>query len=106
MEKEFIAKIIEGVRVDKNVQMFVHNKVYDADLLTIFVKLPLLKADVFNDDDAHILVTTNNTVCYRTRNEVYIIPATVKAVINNNDGKLNVWFDYPCEMKREDLVEY
>ena len=106
MDKIFISKIISGVKVDENVQVFVHNIVDDADLLSLFVKMPLLKADVFKDDLAQILAITNNAVAYRTGNAVYVIPATVKAVINNNDGKLNVWFDYPCEMKVEDLEEY
>lgn len=106
MDKNFISKIISGIKVDENVQVFVHNKVDHADLLSLFVKMPLLKADVYNDDLAHILATNNNAVAYRTGNAVYIIPATVKAVVNNDDGVFNVWFDYPCEMKVEDLEEY
>ena len=38
--------------------------------------------------------------------DVYLIPARVRGIVNNNDGKLNFVFEYPCEMKVEDLISY
>lgn len=93
-------------RDDKRIKVFIHNKCDEKELEQMFWGSTLLKADTYNDDDAHILMCGNHTVIYRVRNEVYIVPATVKAVVNNNDGKLSFWFEYPCEMDRKDLVEY
>lgn len=56
--------------------------------------------------EAKVLASTNNSVVYRINNEIYFIPATIKVVINDDNGKIRMWFDYPYEMKREDLIEY
>ena len=92
----------------KKVVFYIHKKCKDDDLRAIFGinGIGIQKDDVFNDDLAHVLITTNTAVCYRVKNEVYIIPATIKAIVNNNDGKINLWFDYPVEMDRKDLVKY
>lgn len=106
LNKETIKTAINQLRIDKNVKVFIHNRVDYSALLTILVKMPCLKAGLCEDDFAHIITTTSSAVCYRTKDNVYIIPATAKAVVNNNDGKIKVWFDYPCEMKVEDLEEF
>lgn len=90
----------------KKVKFYIHNKCDDRDLNAIFNGMFFQKADTYEDDDAHVIACTNNCVAYRIKNEVYIVPATIKAIVNNNDGKMNLWFDYPVEMDRKDLVKY
>ena len=90
----------------KKVSFYIHNKCDERELNTVLCDMPFQSNDCFNDDEAHIVYTTNNICAYRIKNDVYIIPATIKAVINNNDGKLAMWFDYPCKMERKDLVKY
>lgn len=56
-------------------------------------------------ETAKVLASTNNAIVYKINNEIYFIPAKIRAVINNGDNKLLTYYDYPCEMKREDLTE-
>lgn len=99
---------IEYVNIDDGVQVFVHNKLNRLDKIKLGggIKSNQVKDDEHFKDTAIVLAHTDTGVVYRINNEIYFIPATIKAVVNNDDGKLNLWFDYPCEMKREDLVEY
>ena len=89
------------------VNFYIHKNCDEKDLSTILGLggIGFQQDDFYDDDLAHVLTTTNNTVCYRVGNDVYIVPATIKAIVNNNDGKMNLWFDYPVEMKRKDLVK-
>ena len=99
---------IEYITIDDDVKVFVHNKLNRLDKIRLggAIKGDQVKDDKHFKDTAIVLAHTDTGVVYRINNEIYFIPATIKAVVNNNDGKLNLWFDYPCEMKREDLVEY
>lgn len=111
LNKEEISKVnvwLTWLRDDnkKDVVFYIHNRVSMQELNELFNKTKRQKHIDNSDGEAHILATTNNSVEYRVGNEVYIVPAIIKAIVNNGDGKLNCWFDYPCEMKREDLVKY
>lgn len=102
------SKAVSWVRDDerRKVKFYIHTKCDERDIANILGNMYFQREDVYNDDEAHILRMTEQTVAYRVKNDVYIIPATIKAVINNNDGKISMWFDYPCEMDRKDLVKY
>jgi len=61
-------------------------------------------AQEYNDTQAHIISITDNNCAYKVGNEIYIIPAKPRAVVL--EGKVMTFtLDYPCEMKREDLIE-
>lgn len=91
---------------DPRLTVYIHNKCDEKDLNSMLFGMGLEKPDVYKDDLAHIIAAGHHTVAYRIRNTIYMIPATIKAVVNNNDGKLNCYFEYPCEMKWEDLIKY
>ena len=59
----------------------------------------------FKDDNAHVLAILGNSVAYKVRDTIYLIPATIRAVYTNGDNDINYIFEYPCEMKYEDLIE-
>lgn len=106
----------EWFRRNRNdIKFFVHNKVDEKEVDRLISNLSIrdMCGDGKDDDEYHIVSAGKDTLIYRIRNEVYIIPAKVNptrtAVIDNNDGSkpiVALYFDYPCEMKREDLVEY
>ena len=105
--KDF-SKAVSWVRDDekRKVKFYIHNMCDEHDVSNILGNMYFQKENVLNDDDAHILRMTENTVAYRIRNDVFIVPCSVRAVINNGDGKMSFWFDYPKDMNREGLVKY
>lgn len=92
---------------DKGVTFHVHNLCDENEVYCILIGMNYQIAGAFNkDNEAHILRMSNEAVAYRIKDDVYIVPAIVKSVVNNGDGKINIWFDYPKEMKEEGLVTY
>ena len=57
----------------------------------------------FGDNNAHILASNDNAIVYKINNEIYFIPAVIRAMVCE-DNTIKCWFDYPCEMTREDLI--
>ena len=108
MKKEFWGSIVRFKKNGEKVNFYIHKKCDERDLSIILGVggMPCQEDDVYDDDLAHVLATTNTCVAYRVKNDVYIIPATIKAVVNNSDNKMHLWFDYPVEMDRKDLVKY
>lgn len=106
--KERGAKIIPILSVYKlfnnNLKIFKHNKVGESDFNFLVSHLNGVFT-TFKEGEAHIIASNQNAVAYKVNDEIYFIPAKLKAVINNGDNKLSVVYDYPCEMKREDLIE-
>lgn len=102
------SKAVSWVRDDekRKVKFYIHTKCDERDVSNILGNMYFQREDVYTDYEAHILRMTEQTVAYRIRNEVYIIPAIVKAVVNNGDKKMSLWFDYPVEMDEKGLVEY
>ena len=102
----------DAVVIPQHIKLFIHNKTSEQDVNDI--GLQLLTRGLGgkpNDDDAHILAKTETAVAYRVRDEIYIIPARVKEVpmavtIDKNKPCVHLVFEYPCEMKVEDLVKY
>lgn len=92
----------------KKIRFFIHKKCDTTELSRMLNTMRYQFDDDKNytDGNAHIISMSDHVCSYRINNDVYIIPATVKGIVNNNDGKLNFFFEYPCEMKRNDLVEY
>ena len=91
---------------DKKVKFYIHKGCNEDEVIAIIHGMGFQAPNVLNDDDAHVVNCTNNCVGYRVKNEVYIVPATIKAVVNNGDNKMHLWFDYPLDMDRKDLVKY
>lgn len=103
--KKFEAKIKKLKAEYNGTRFFIHKLV---DNQTATALLNDINGFAFDDyyKSARVCANTNNAVAYRVNSEIYLIPATIKAVVNNGDNKLLFYFDYPCEMVREDLTEY
>lgn len=103
-----ILQVREFLGIDKGIKVFVHNRLSEAEIKTLASAMGFGYFVNQEKDfrEAKVLSSTNNSAVYRIGNEIYFIPATIKAVVNEGDGKIKMWFDYPCEMKREDLIEY
>ena len=100
---------------DKSIKLFIHKKCDEKELKDMFEGLTpkAIKESGINDGFAHIIASRANTIIYRSANDIYCIPAKAKpfpmAVIDKHDGTkpiVALEYEYPCEMKREDLVEY
>ena len=111
MTKETIKAWVKSFRENDSVKVFVHNKVSDSDLNKLFLRTPYQAKDKYKDNMAHIVAMTDDAVAYRIRNNIYYIPAKVKAVpfglfLDVDTTRCVMEFDYPCEMKVEDLEEF
>lgn len=98
-----------------DIKFYVHKNCDEKEVTSMLQGLStnIVCKDEYGDGLAYVIDMRPNTVIYRTGNSVFIIPAKVKplptAVIDNNDGtkpKVFMEFEYPCIMRREDLVEY
>jgi len=102
--------------IEKDVKLFVHNRLSDEQVANLANSMGIKCCNVDKDqtyEDAKVLVDHNDCIVYRYDNEIYFIPAKRKelpvAVSMDNDNNkitVHVVYEYPCEMKREDLVEY
>ena len=102
MPNNFILSIYK--LFNKELKFYKHNLVSESDFDFLINNMCQVMREN-NDEKAHILASTNTAIAYKVGNEVYFIPAKIKAVINNGDNQLLTYYDYPCEMRREDLVE-
>lgn len=89
--------------LDNNLKFYKHKLVSENDFNFLVNNLHGVMKNA--DKYARVLAYADDCCAYRINNEIYFIPATIKGVYNNGDDKLNFVFDYPCEMKREDLTE-
>ena len=98
-----------------NIKFYLHKNCDEKEVSSMLQGLStnMVCKDEYGDGLAYVIDMRPNTVIYRMGDSVFIIPAKVKplptAVIDNNDGtkpKVFMEFEYPCEMRREDLVEY
>ena len=105
MDKELVKAF--RAYINKPFKLFIH-KLVEKPVAVSY--LTVRRANRLNElvgcKEAHIVDYDDSHCMYVINDEVYLIPARVKGIINNNDNKLNFVFEYPCEMKREDLVEY
>ena len=101
------SKIVSKLRDNNSkVDFYIHKKCTHKDVSVVLASMLYQLPDIYSDNDAHVLTCTDTCVAYRVKNEIYIIPATIKAVVNNGDDKMHLWFDYPIDMDRKDLVKY
>lgn len=105
MKKSDLKLLVNSSR-ENGIDVYIHKKCSDSDLKRIFLCFSYYKLNAYNDNDAHVIKCTDTCVAYRVGNEIYIVPATIKAVVNNGDNKIHLWFDYPIDMDRKDLVKY
>lgn len=111
LDKEKIKPFVNAFKGEKDVKVFIHNKINENSLLLMLVSL--IGANVIekiksDDKEAHIITGTKDSVAYVIGNEIYFIPAKIKPVPFGitSDNKVLIAFDYPCEMKVEDLEEF
>lgn len=94
-------------QVNKPFTLCIHNKVGNAETINFLTIRRAQKiSDLLGCKEARIVDYNDTTCMYAIGDVVYLIPARVKGIINNGDNKLNFVFEYPCEMKVEDLVKY
>lgn len=87
--------------------LHIHNKVNNEKIVSFLTIRRAQKIDELNGcKEARIVDYDDDTCMYMIGKDVYLIPARVRGIVNNNDGKLNFVFEYPCEMKVEDLISY
>lgn len=111
MDKEKFRPFVNAFKGDKDVKIFIHNKIDEDSLIIMLlalVRANVMKAIKSDDKEAHILTGTKNSIAYSVGNVIYFIPAKAKPVPFGitSDNKVLVAFDYPCEMKVEDLEEF
>ena len=112
---------MEDLRVKKSVRsflgfedstnLFIHKLVSDKEVTNLTTQIgtnPKLK----QDNIAHVLAMTDNSIVYHINNNVYYIPAKATpknmAVVDNGGEKPLVFitFTYPCEMREIDLEQF
>ena len=108
------SKVRELCGIDKDVRLFIHNLVdneNEIDTLAKGMGYGYKKRE--NDDVAKVLAEAKTCIAYRLDNVIYIIPAKrvempLSVTLNDGDEKPNVHvvYEYPCEMRVKDLVEY
>lgn len=105
-------KIRSYCGIANDVKVFVHNKTSEEDVELLIKGIGYGHKRVEHDISARILAYTKSAVAYRSDNCIYFIPARKRelplAVTHNKGEKpcVHVSFDYPCEMREEDLEEY
>ena len=96
---------------DKGIKLFIHKKTSEKDVYALCQGMNCAQTPREHDDNALILAYTTTAVAYRLHNCVYLIPAIKRELpvaVTKNVGEkpcVHIAFDYPCEMREEDLIE-
>ena len=88
---------------NNKIKFYKHNKISDADFDFLVNNMRGVMKEIASDK-AHVLASTDTAIAYKIGDFVYFIPAKIKAVVFNGES-FETYYDYPCEMKREDLIE-
>lgn len=99
--------------ISKGIRLFIHKLVDEEEATKLVESISKGHRKRAKDNEARVLADTGKCIAYRLENCIYFIPAKRKElpVIITIDKASerpvqHVVYEYPCEMKVEDLTEY